>query len=163
MNGFVPVLIAVALAEFGPRADLYATLKRGDLLPWIVLAALIAAAVAGHLTAPMLNERADAFLIGLSLAFAAFGQLQRVKPASGLVARTLVFWGGGVPLIVFALATRFGGVASVGGAVAGMAAAAVLTRAARNGSVARAPFRWAAAAALAAAGAWVMIAALQLL
>ena len=98
----------------------------------------------------------------MGLVFAAFGQLQRVKSASGLVAVVATFWRGGVLLIVFAFATRFGVFAASLGALGGLAAAAVLTRVARSSALPIQPIRWCAAIILAFSAAFAAVGALRL-
>lgn len=162
MNGFVPTLIAVALAELGPRAAIYADARRLETSLWLIAACIFASAVGGYFTAPMLTGWADAFLIAISLVFAAFGQLQRVKPVTGLLPVVATFWRGGVVLIVFAFAARYGPVAAAVGALGGMVAAAVLTRTITGSRQPITPFRWVSAALLAVAAFVVAVQALRL-
>lgn len=159
MNGLVPVLIAVLLAEFGPRAMLVAEIRWRDAA---VSLTILAAALAGTQVAPSLTGWANALLIAISLGFGALGQAQRVKPISGTIGGIVAFWQGGVPLIVFAFATRFGFITVAVGAVAGVLASAILTRAANAGNVQTAPIRWAAVAVLAVAAMVVAVGALRL-
>jgi hypothetical protein len=158
MNGLVPVLIAVLLAEFGPRAALYADARLREPTPWIIAASVIAASVAGGLTGSGLTAWADAFLIAIALAFAAFGQVQNVRARAGTLPVALAFWQGGTPLLAFAFAARFGAPAVAAGALMGLIVAAILTRAAGSTAV----FRWIAAAALAIATVVVAVGALRL-
>lgn len=159
MNGLIPVLIAVLLAEFGPRAMLVTEMRwRDAALSFTILAA----AFAGTQVAPSLTGWANAFLIAISLGFGALGQVQRVKPVAGTIRGIVAFWQGGVPLIVFAFATRFGFITVTVGALAGLVAAAILTRVANGSNIPIAPVRWAAATILAVAALVVAIGALRL-
>lgn len=160
MNGLVPVLIAVLLAEFGPRAAVYAGSSWRSAAPWLIAASIATASVAGGLIAPSMTEWADALLIAIALGFAAIGQVQRVKPVSGMFRTIITFWQGGAPLLAFAFATRFGAPVVALGAVGGLIAVAVLTRVASEAPVK--PIRWAAAAILAVAAMVVAIGALRL-
>lgn len=162
MNGLVPVMIAVLLAEFGPRMALYADARIPNPLLWVIAAGVIAAAMAGALIAPGLTEWADAFLIAVALAFAAFGQAQRIDAIDGTVPRVIAFWRGGVPLLAFGFATRFGALSVAAGVMGGVVAAAVLTGISRSSGVPIAPIRWAAAAILAVAAVVVAVGALRL-
>lgn len=163
MNGLVPVLIAVLLAEFGPRAEIYAGARRFGAPLLVIVAGVVAAALAGILVAPTLTDWADAFLIAIALAFAAMGQAQRVKPMTGRASTIMAFWRGGVPLIAFAFATRFGAVTVMAGTLAGLVAAAILTRAAHGNAIPIVPVRWFAVAILAVAAIVVAIGALRLI
>ncbi len=162
MNGFVPALVAVMLAEMGPRALLYADARRQEIALWLIAALVFMAAAAGVVAAPLLNVDASALMIAIALAFAATGQLQRVAPASGAVRTLAAFWRGGVLILVFTLAARFGPFAASFGALAGMLAAAIATRALLAGGVPMKPIRWAAAALLAVAAAFLCVDALRL-
>lgn len=162
MNGLVPVLVAVILAEFGPRATLYANARPRDPSIWLIAASIIAAAIAGELVAPSLTGWADAFLIAIALTFAALGQVQAVKPVTNWFAVVVGFWHGGVPLIAFAFATRFGAPAVAAGALAGLVASAALTRITAGGPEIVRPIRWAAAGILLIAAAITAIGALRL-
>jgi hypothetical protein len=162
MNGFVPVLLAVALAEFGPRAAIYANARRFETALWLIAACVIASAAAGQVVAPTLTGWADAFLIAISLAFAALGQMHRVKPATGVFRTVAAFWRGGVVLIAFAFAARYGAAAAALGTLAGMTAAAVLTRVVEGARQPVAPFRWVCAGVLITASFVVAVQALRL-
>jgi hypothetical protein len=162
MNGFIPVLIAVVLAELGPRALLYAGARRHELALWVIALLIFAAGAAGTLVGPQLTGWADALMIAIALAFAAIGQLQRIKAAAGVLRIVAAFWSGGVLLIVFAFATRFGTLATAFGALAGLVGAVVVTRLAAAGSVPIQPLRWGAAALLFGAAAIVAANALRL-
>lgn len=162
MNGFVPALIAALIAEIGPRAALYADARGRPVVLGTIALAVVAATLGGLFVAPMLNGAADTFLIALALLFAALGQVQRVGSATGPLAILISFWRGGVPLIAFAFAARFGPVAAASGVLAGMAAAAVLTLGARDGGIPLQPVRWAAAGLLVIAAGWLVIIALRL-
>lgn len=127
MNGLVPALIAVLLAEIGPRALQLSTTTRPNLMAAIVAALIAAAAVGGTLVAPMLTEWADALMIGIALVLAAVAQVQRVKPAPGIVRQLWTFWSGGTALLAFAFAARFGAVTTGLGALGGLGAAMALS------------------------------------
>jgi hypothetical protein len=162
MNGFVPALVAVLLAEIGPRALIYADGgRRRNVI--IVMGVLIILSGTGALAiAAQLTEWADALMIAIALIFASLGQLQRIRPTAGFIPTVSAFWSGGVLLLVFALATRFGPVATIAGAMGGLAAAAILTRALIAGAVPLQPVRWAAATFLALASAFMAVGALRL-
>ncbi len=162
MNGFIPALVAVMLAEMGPRALLYADARRQEIGLWLIATLVFLAGAAGVLTRPVMNVRAAALMIAIALAFAALGQLQRVPPATGAVRTLAAFWRGGVLILVFALAVRFGPFAASFGALAGMLAAAVATRALLAGGVPMQPIRWAAATLLALVAAFLCVDALRL-
>lgn len=159
MNGLIPALIAVLLAEIGPRAAVHAGSH------WrvaVLCAGVIGAAVAGTFVASSLTGWANAFLIAISLGLAALGQAQRVPPTITTMTAIIIFWRGGVPLIAFAFATRFGAVWVGAGALMGLLAASVLTRALHGGNISIAPFRWGAVAILGMAAMTVAIGALRL-
>jgi hypothetical protein len=162
MNGFIPALLAVMLAEMGPRALLYAEARRQKVALWLIAALVFVTGAAGVLTRPFMNVRASALIIGIALLFAATGQLQRVAPAKGPIRTLAAFWRGGVLILVFALATRFGPFAASFGALAGMLAAAIATHGLLAGGVPIKPIRWAAAALLAGAAAFLAVGALRL-
>jgi hypothetical protein len=162
MNGFVPAIVAVMLAEMGPRALLYADARRQEIALWLIAAAVFAAGAAGVLSSRTMNAWATALMIAIALLFAAVGQLQRVAPATGSIRTLAAFWRGGVLILVFALATRFGPFAASFGGLAGMAAAAIATRALLAGGVPMQPIRWAAAALLAIAAGFIAVGALRL-
>ncbi len=131
MNGLVPALLAVLLAEFGPRALSYAASPRREMLGWVAAALVFGAGASGILVAPSMTIWAETLLLGIALVFAGIGQLGRVRPVSGFRGNLALFWRGGTPLLAFALAARFPGIASLPGAAAGVVAAVVLSRAAR--------------------------------
>jgi hypothetical protein len=162
MNGFIPALIAVMLAEIGPRTLLYADARRQEIGLWLIAALVFFAGAAGALARPILNVRASALMIGIALLFAAAGQLQRVAPAKGTILTLAAFWRGGVLILVFALAARFGPFAASFGALAGMLAAAMATHALLAGGVPMTPIRWAAATLLAGTAALLAVDALRL-
>lgn len=114
------------------------------------------------LVARELTEWANALMIAIALAFAAVGQVQKVRPAAGIVPVVASFWGGGVLILVFALAIRFGSVAAIAGGLAGLVAAAVVTRSLVAGAVPLQPVRWAAAVVLTLSGASIAADALRL-
>ena len=148
MNGFIPALVAVLLAELGPRAAMLRAAASGRLMV-AVAALLVAAAVAGQAVAPQLTDWAAGLMAGVALALAGVGQWQRIVPRQGMVAVLAGFWGGGSLLIVFAFAARFGAIMTVSGALAGLAAAVAAADArAHLSAVARRP----AGAALLVAG-----------
>jgi hypothetical protein len=162
MNGFIPALVAVMLAEMGPRALLYADARRQEIGLWLIAALVFLAGAAGVLARSIMNIRASALMIAIALLFAAAGQIQRVAPATGVIRTVAAFWRGGVLILVFALATRFGPFAASFGALAGMLAAAIATRALLTGGVPMKPLRWAAAVALAGSAAFLAVDALRL-
>jgi hypothetical protein len=162
MNGFVPAIVAVMLAEMGPRALLYAAARRQEIILWVIALLVFVAGGAGVLSALTINARASALMIAIALLFAAVGQLQRVPPATGAIRTLAAFWRGGVLILVFALATRFGPFAASFGGLAGMAAAAIATRALRAIGVPMPPIRWGAAALLTIASGFVAVGALRL-
>ena len=47
MNGFVPAIVAVMLAELGPRALLYADARRQEIVLWFIAAVVFIAGAAG--------------------------------------------------------------------------------------------------------------------
>ena len=162
MNGFVPAIVAVMLAELGPRALLYADARRQEIVLWFIAAVVFIAGAAGVFAGRTMNAWANALMIAIALAFAAVGQLQRIAPATGAIRTLAAFWRGGVLILVFALATRFGPFAASFGALAGMAAAAVITRTLIANGIPVQPVRWAAAALLAVAAAFLAVGALRL-
>jgi hypothetical protein len=162
MNGIVPAIVAVMLAEMGPRALLYAEARRQETALWFIAALVFAAGAAGVFVAKTMNPWASALMIAIALTFAAVGQLQRVAPATGTVRTVAMFWRGGVLLLIFALATRFGPFAASFGALAGMAAAAIATKALLAGGVPMQPIRWGASAVLVLAAAYLAVGALRL-
>ena len=162
MNGFVPALVAVMLAELGPRALLYADARRQEIVLWFIAAVVFIAGAAGVFAGRTMNAWANALMIAIALAFAAVGQLQRIAPATGAIRTLGAFWRGGVLILVFALATRFGPFAASFGGLAGMAAAAVITRTLIANGIPVRPVRWAAAAVLAVAAAFLAVGALRL-
>ncbi len=162
MNGFIPALVAVLLAEIGPRALFYLESGRHRIVLVAILVLVTIAGTSGIWLAHELTEWSNALMIAIALAFAAIGQLQRVRPAAGIIPVVAAFWSGSVLILVFALAIRFGPAASVGGAIAGMLAAALLTRAMVDGGIPLQPVRWAATAILMLASATVAVSALRL-
>jgi len=162
MNGFVPAIVAVMLAEMGPRALLYASARRQEIVLWFIAALVFIAGAAGVLSGRTMNPWATALMIAIALLFASVGQLQRVAPATGAIRTLAAFWRGGVLILVFALATRFGPFAASFGALAGMAAAAIATRALLSSGVPMQPIRWGAAALLAIAAGFLAMGALRL-
>ncbi len=162
MNGFVPAIVAVMLAELGPRALLYADARRQEIILWFIAALVFVAGAAGVFAGRTMNAWATALMIAIALVFAAFGQLQRITPAAGAIRTLAAFWRGGVLLLVFALATRFGPFAASFGALAGMAAAAIITRTLIANGIPVQPVRWAAAALMTIAAAFLAVGALRL-
>ena len=163
MNGFVPAIVAVMIAEMGPRALLYADARRQELVLWAIAATLFGVGAAGHFAGRTMTEWADALMIAIALAFAAVGQLQRIPAVKGFVPTFAAFWRGGVLILVFALAARFGPLAASFGGLAGLAGAAILTRALMAGGVPMAPLRWAAAVVLGVASMVIAVQALRLI
>ena len=129
MNGFVPALVAVLLAEWGPRAALLWRAPRRELVLWCAAAMIFAAGAAGTLVGPMLTGWAESLMIGVALVLAAIGQLQRIKPVTAPGRVLWTFWSGGTILLVFALAAPFGALAASFGALAGLALAIVTAEA----------------------------------
>jgi len=162
MNGFVPILVAVLLAEFGPRALPYARTAGRAAVAVVMIAAIVAAAVAGHYVAPGLTGWADALMIAVALIFAAVGQVQRVAPVTGFVPVVASFWRGGTPLLAFAFAARFGLIATIAGAVCGVVAAVITSSIADEAPVPVAPIRTGSAVILALAAGIVAVQALRL-
>ena len=162
MNGFVPAIVAVMLAEMGPRALLYADARRQEIILWFIAALVFFAGAAGVLSSRTMNAWASALMIAIALLFAAIGQLQRVPPATGAIRTLAAFWRGGVLIMVFALATKFGPFAASFGGLAGMAAAAIATRVLLSNGVPMQPIRWGASAVLATAAGFLAVGALRL-
>ena len=162
MNGFVPAIVAVMLAEMGPRALLYADARRQEIALWLIAAAIFLSGAEGVFAGRTMNAWATALMIAIALLFAAIGQLQRVVSATGSIRTLAAFWRGGVLILVFALSTRFGPFAASFGGLAGMAAAAVATRALLASGVPMQPIRWASAALLAIVAAFLAVGALRL-
>jgi MFS superfamily sulfate permease-like transporter len=79
-----------------------------------------------------------------------------------LIPVVVTFWRGGTTLIVFALAARYGAVAAAFGALAGLVAAAVATRAIAGSAVPQRAVRWACALALAVGAFVIAVQALRL-
>ena len=127
MNGFVPALVAVLLAEFGPRARVLLAARHSQLLAVFVTLLIILAAGGGGIVASQLSGWADTLMIGGALVLAGSGQFQRVRPVSGRLRLLATFGGGGSLLIVFAMAARFGPLAAATGGLAGMVLALTLT------------------------------------
>jgi hypothetical protein len=162
MNGFIPALVAILLAEIGPRALLYADAGRHRMVMLAIVVLVVLSGTGGVLLARELTEWANALMIAIALLFAAVGQVQRIRPAAGIIPVVSAFWSGGVLILVFALAIRFGPVAAIGGGLAGLVAAAIVTRALVGGGIPLQPVRWAAAAILALASAPIAVGALRL-
>lgn len=162
MNGFIPAAIAVLLAEFGPNAAMLWGKQKHERILWIVAIAVFATGAGGWLLAAQLTDWADALLIGIALMLAAIGQLQRAKPRAQSWQIVVAFWGGGTPLIVFALATRFGPLAASFGGLVGLILAIVLTRVATAANLPVRAIRIGAATLLALTGAWCIVGGLRL-
>ena len=162
MNGFVPALVAVLLAEWGPRAALIWQGPQRERSLWGVAALVFAAGAAGTLVGPMLTGWAEALMVGIALIFAAIGQLQRVKPVTATWRRLWTFWSGGTPLIVFALAAPFGALAASFGALAGLGLAVALTLGAFDAKIGERPLRLASALILFVVGAGAAVGGLRL-
>lgn len=128
MNGLIPALLAVLLAEVGPRGAALAFESGRTAIVFLVATIVAAAAVAGALLAPRLAPNAETLLIALALAFGGWAQASRVAPPATTRAALLAFWRGGTALLVFALATRFAPLSVGVGAAGGLGAAAVLGR-----------------------------------
>ena len=130
MNGLIPALVAVLLAELGERAVFLSTARQRGLLAAIVALALIAAATDGSVVAMELNQRGATMMTGIALLLAATGQVRRPKPGDALWRQIVTFWSGGTLLLTFALAARFGAATTLPGAAIGLAVAIALSRAA---------------------------------
>lgn len=128
MNGLIPALLAVLLAEVGPRGTALAFEAGRTTIVFLIAGVLAAAAVAGALLAPRLAPNAETLLIALALAFGAWAQASRVPPPATTRAALLAFWRGGTTLLVFALATRFAPLSVGVGAAGGLAVTAMLGR-----------------------------------
>ena len=151
------------LAELGPRALLYADARRQEIVLWFIAALVFVAGAAGVFAGRTMNACATALMIAIALVFAAVGQLQRIAPATGAIRTLAAFWRGGVLILVFALATRFGPFAASFGGLAGMAAAAIITRTLTANGIPVQPVRWAAAALMTIAAAFLAVGALRLI
>lgn len=162
MNGFIPALVAILLAEVGPRALHYAGAGRHRIVPIAMLVLVGLAGSGGVVLGRELTEWANALVIAIALLFAAVGQLQRVRPAAGIIPVVSAFWSGGVLILVFALAIRFGPLAAIGGGVVGLVAAAIVTHTLVGGGIPLQPVRWGAAAILTMASAFMTVGALRL-
>ncbi len=163
MNGFVPALVAVLLAEWGPRAVMLWQAPRRELKLWIVAALLFGAGAGGTVVGPMLTDWAEALMAGIALILAGIGQIQRVRPATATWRVLWGFWSGGSVLLVFALAAPFGALAASFGALAGLALALALTTAARDAKLPERAIRLVAAIVLIGVGATSALAGLRLL
>ena len=162
MNGFIPALVAVLLAELGQRASARSgSYSRGAT--WIVMTVLIvAASIAGQVMVAQMTDWAGALLIAVALALAATGQFLRVRPRATSTGVLWAFWSGGAPLLAFAFAIRFGAIASALGTLAGLIVAAVLTAVAGESGVALRLPRAMAGIMLASVAAFVAASALRL-
>jgi len=101
-------------------------------------------------------------MIAIAIAFAATGQLQRVRSAKAILPVIAAFWSGGTALLAFAFAARFGAFTTVPGLIAGLAAAAALTPIAVDAGIPARAMRLVAATVLLAAAAIVAVGALRL-
>ena len=162
MNGFVPALLAVLLAEFGPRALSYTAAPYRETLGWMAAAMVFAAGAGGIVVAPQMTIHAENLMLGIALAFAGAGQIGRVRPATGFVANLALFWRGGSPLLAFAVAARFAGIATLLGAAGGLVAAVLLSLAARANRWPLDPLRRIGGALLLASGAFCAVTGLRL-
>ena len=105
MNALIPMLVAVLLAETGPRGAQFAALPRRTAAIVIMALAIGAAATGGLLVAPDMSPRARVLLVAIALVFAGAGQFARVRPARpGTLGTVLMVARTGVPLLAFALA-----------------------------------------------------------
>lgn len=125
MNGLIPALLAVLLAEVGPRgASLAAGGPRATVV-FVVAAVVAGSAVGGGLVAPTLAPAARALLIAVALGFGAWAQVGRLAPATTTRGALFAFWRGGTALLVFALATWFPPVSVLLGAALALVVAAL--------------------------------------
>lgn len=122
MNGLIPALIAVLLAEIGERGAA-ASGAPSRLYIGLVAALVAASAIAGNIAAPFVTTPAATLMTGISLLYAGLYQLRPADVSRPLTA----FWLSGTPLIVFALAARFGSVPVAIGSFAGLGGAAALS------------------------------------
>ena len=162
MNGFVPAMLAALLAEVGPRSLLLARAGRRDVVMLAVVAIVAATSLAGGGLGPFLTESADALMIAISLAFAATGQLQRVRSQKALLPVIAAFWSGGTALLAFAFASRFGALTTGLGILAGLTVAALLTPIMVEAGLPARALRLASVVLLLAAAAVVAVSALRL-
>lgn len=162
MNGFVPVLVAVLLAEIGPRSMLYARAGRRDIVLWVAALIVFGASAAGHVIGPQMTGWADALMISIALVFAALGQMQRVTTAKALVPVLWAFWSGGVGILAFAFAARFGALTTAFGTLGGMLAAALITPHIPANGIPMRPVRGAAVLVLIVTAAIIAVNALRL-
>jgi Ca2+/H+ antiporter, TMEM165/GDT1 family len=130
VTSFIPVLIAVLLAEVGGRSAVFAHLPRLSLAAITLGLAVGAAAVAGWTIAPTMTPHARALMLGLALLIAAYGQLGKSPsgdPPDTVWATVLLVSRTNVPFLAFAFAIwksdPFGAAA---GALAGFVGAVVL-------------------------------------
>ena len=66
MNGFVPAIVAVMLAEMGPRALLYADARRQEIILWFIAAVVFLAGAAGVFAGRTMNAWANALMIAIT-------------------------------------------------------------------------------------------------
>ena len=162
MNGLVPALVAVLLAELGQRGGFSGKAWRGVIV-WVgITAIVVVASLAGQLLAPRMTDWAVALMIGVALALAAVGQLFKAKARVSRAGLLWGFWSGGAPLIAFALAIRFGAWSSAVGTLIGTVIAGVATAAATRNAVPLRAARAVAAVVLFAIAAVVAVGALRL-
>lgn len=130
MNSFIPVLIAVLLAETGGRSAVFARLPRLTLAATALGLAVGAAAVAGYAMAPTMNARAQALMVGLALVLTGagqFGRYRQIDPPRAFVQTLLLVSRTGVPLLAFAFAIWSGSTTGpVAGALAGFVGAVAI-------------------------------------
>lgn len=160
MNGLVPALVAVLLAEVGPRGAALALGSGRAMIVFVVAAMIGASAVAGGMIAPRLAPHAEGLLIAVALGFAGWAQVARVARPATRRAVLLLFWRGGTALLVFALATRFSPASVGAGAALGLVAAVLLTPVVPGGAIVH--LRRACAATLFVAAAILAVFALRL-
>lgn len=169
VNAFIPVLLAVLLAETGGRSIAFARLPRLTLAATALGLAVGVAAVAGFLMAPTMPPRARTLMLAIALILAGAGQFGhhavRDAPISFtqtvlLVSRT------GVPLLAFAFAIWSGTTTGpVAGALAGFVGAVAIGAALDQGIAPRwlATVRAVAGAVLIVAGGYAALWALRLI
>jgi len=96
--------------------------------------------------------------MGVALAFAGATQLRAPRQQTQFAS----FWRGGTLFLVFAMTASFGPIAAIAGALAGVFAAILLSRAAVEAGWAIAPLRRISAVLLIVAGSAAAVSALQL-
>ncbi len=167
MNGLIPTLIAVLLAEIGGRSQVALRLPRYGWGDRVLAMTVALAAVGGSIVAPTMTDRARALLLGLALLAAAWGQRGNVDPdgsttPSGFYAILAFMWRSNVAFLTFAFAAWKGGPGgAMFGALFGFLGAIAISTFALPGILAR--LRIGAAVVLATTGLYSALWALRLL